>query len=140
MGIMVLVPLTAHADDPLYLPAAEYAVGTQPHRSSRSMSTATAGSTSSRPTPGTEPCRCSWARAPGLLGPATSMAVGGSPTTVSAGDFNHDGDPDLAVTAFATSPATPAVSVLLGSAGASFGPPVTYPLALDALVLARWRT
>jgi hypothetical protein len=130
---MVLAPLTAHADDPLYLPAAQYTVGTQP----RSVVTvdvdgdgrpdvvsANAGNGTVSVLSGT---------GAGVLGPATSIAVGGSPTTVSAGDFNHDNDPDLAVTAFATAPATPAVSVLLGSAGASFGAPVSYPLDLDAL-------
>ena len=69
----------------------------------------------------------------GTLGPATSIAVGGTPTSVSLGDFNHDDDPDLAVTTFATPPAAPAVSVLLGSTGTAFNPPVTYPLAMDAL-------
>ena len=69
----------------------------------------------------------------GTLGPATSIAIGGSPTTVSVGDFNHDNDPDLAVTVLAAAPAPPAVTVLLGSVGASFNPPATYALEQDAL-------
>jgi VCBS repeat protein len=133
VGILVLAPLTAHAEPPLYLAAAQYPVGAQP----RSVATvdvdgdgaldvvsANAGDGSVSVLRGL---------GDGTLGPAAAIAVGASPTTVSVGDFNHDNDPDLAVTTFATAPATPVVSVLLGSAGASFGPPVAYPLAQDAL-------
>ena len=132
-GIVVLVPLPVHAGTPLYHAAVQYAAGSQP----RSVVTvdvngdgrldvvsANAGDGSVSVFTGT---------GDGSLVPATSIAVGGSPTTVSVGDFNHDNDPDLAITAFATPPAAPAVSVLLGAAGAAFNPPVTYPLALDAL-------
>jgi hypothetical protein len=133
VGIVVLAPLAAHAADPLYLAAAQYGVGSQPRSvvtvdvdgdGRLDVVTANAGDGSVSVLRG---------MGDGTLGPATSIAVGGSPTTVSVGDFNRDGDPDLAVTAFATAPATPVVSVLLGSAGASFSAPVAYPLALDAL-------
>jgi hypothetical protein len=133
VGMLAFVPPPAHAASLLYGAAAHYAAGSQP----RSVVTvdvdgdgrldvvsANAGDGSVSVLRGV---------GDGTLGPATSIAVGGSPTSVSVGDFNHDNDPDLAVTAFATAPATPAVSVLLGSVGASFTAPATYPLAQDAL-------
>lgn len=133
VGFLAFAPLPAFADTPLFRAAAHYGAGSQP----RSVATVDADGdgvldvVSANVGDGTVSVLRGLGG--GALGPATSIAVGGSPTTVSVGDFNHDHDPDLAVTAFATAPATPAVSVLLGSSGASFGARATYPLAQDAL-------
>ena len=57
-----------------------------------------------------------WALTPVTFTGPTNFAVGDGPNSVAAGDFNGDGDPDLAVAnEFAGS-----VSVLLGGAGGSF--------------------
>jgi VCBS repeat-containing protein len=58
-----------------------------------------------------------WALTPVTFTGPTNFAVGDGPNSVAAGDFNGDGDPDLAVAnEFAGT-----VSVLLGGAGGSFG-------------------
>jgi VCBS repeat-containing protein len=58
-----------------------------------------------------------WALTPVTFTGPTNFAVGDGPNSVAVGDFNGDGDPDLAVAnEFAGS-----VSVLLGGAGGSFG-------------------
>ena len=57
-----------------------------------------------------------WALTPVTFTGPTNFAVGDGPNSVAVGDFNGDGDPDLAVAnEFAGS-----VSVLLGGAGGSF--------------------
>ncbi len=133
MGPLVFAPLPANADIPLYRPVANYAVGSQPRSvvtvdtdgdGRLDVVTANAGDGTVSVLRGL---------GDGTLGPSTPIAVGASPTTVSVGDFNHDHHADLAVTTFATAPATPGVSVLLGSTGASFGPATSYPLAENAL-------
>jgi len=125
MGPLVFVPLPANADIPLYRPVANYAVGSQP----RSVVTVDADGDGRldvvTANAGDGTVSVLRGLGDGTLGPSTPIAVGASPTTVSVGDFNHDHHSDLAVTAFATAPATPGVSVLLGSTGASFGPPVS---------------
>jgi VCBS repeat-containing protein len=50
------------------------------------------------------------------FGPTANVATGDGPASVAVGDFNGDGNPDLAVANQLTS----TVSVLLGSAGGSF--------------------
>jgi VCBS repeat-containing protein len=58
-----------------------------------------------------------WALTPVTFTGPTDFGVGDSPNSVAVGDFNGDGDPDLAVAnEFGGS-----VSVLLGGAGGSFG-------------------
>jgi hypothetical protein len=69
----------------------------------------------------------------GGFGPASTIAAGPSPTTVSVGDLNHDNDPDLVVTTAPAAPETPSVLVLLGASGASFASPVAHPLEQIAL-------
>ena len=129
----LLVPLPAHAAAPLYGPATPYAVGSQP----RSIATLDADGDGVLDVVsanfGDGSVSLLRGLGDGTFGPSTSTAVGGSPTTVTVGDFNHDHDPDLAITTFATAPAVPVVAVLLGSTGTSFGAPVTYPLAQNAL-------
>jgi hypothetical protein len=58
----------------------------------------------------------------GGFGPPSAFAVGDRPGSVAVGDFNGDGDPDLAV----TNGAADSVSVLLGGAGGGFGPPSAF--------------
>jgi len=50
------------------------------------------------------------------FGPAATVAVGDGPASVAVGDFNGDGNPDLAV----ANQLAGTVSVLLGSAGGNF--------------------
>jgi VCBS repeat-containing protein len=50
------------------------------------------------------------------FGPAANVAVGDGPASVAVGDFNGDGNPDLAV----ANQLTNTVSVLVGSAGGGF--------------------
>ena len=57
----------------------------------------------------------------GFTAPRTH-AVGDAPRAVAFGDFNGDGDPDLAVANYSGHNA----AVLLGGTGASFGPATTY--------------
>jgi VCBS repeat-containing protein len=52
------------------------------------------------------------------FGPAANVTTGDGPASVAVGDFNGDGNPDLAVANQLQEPST--VSVLLGSAGGSF--------------------
>jgi VCBS repeat-containing protein len=62
------------------------------------------------------PAPPAWALTPATFTGPTNFAVGDNPNSVAVGDFNGDGDPDLAVAnAFAAS-----VSVLLGGAGGGF--------------------
>jgi hypothetical protein len=51
------------------------------------------------------------------FGPATDFAVGGSPQAVAVGDFNRDGNPDLAV----ANSSVNTVSVRLGNGTGGFG-------------------
>ena len=73
-------------------------------------------------------CRCCWA-APAAFGPPTSFPAGAGPThrSVAVGDFNGDGDPDLAIANFNSND----VSVLLGGPGGSFGPPTSFPAGVE---------
>src|SRR5215210_7533338 len=81
-------------------------------------STATATLTWSRPTSTSEiVCRCCWAPATASFGAATNFAAGLDPEAVAVGDFNHDGNPDLAV----ANVSGDNVSVLLGTGNGSFG-------------------
>ncbi len=68
----------------------------------------------------------------GSFGPPTDFTVGLRPSSVGVGDFNADSDPDLAVVKWdAENPANlGAVSVLLGGAGGSFGPPSDFTVGL----------
>ena len=50
--------------------------------------------------------------------PKSNFAAGADPASVAVGDFNADGDPDLATANFVVG----SVSVLLGGAGGGFGP------------------
>ena len=76
-----------------------YAVGVGPRsRSWRATSTATASSTSPSPTPvPTTRCRCCWATATAPSSRQVTYAVGSGPDAIVAGDFNGDGQLDLAV-------------------------------------------
>ena len=88
-------------------------------------STATAGPTSSSPTLTTARCRCfsnttaAGANVPSFA-PQTTFAVGADPVAVTAGDFNGDGRPDLAV---ANDDSAGTVSVLLNTTAAGAGIP-----------------
>ena len=75
-------------------------------------STATATPTSPPPTSARAPCRCCWATAR-AASPAAGHTAGATPYSVAVGDFDGDGNPDLA-TANASSST---VSVLLGERG-----------------------
>jgi hypothetical protein len=59
----------------------------------------------------------------GTFGPAVNLAVGSGASSVSVGDFNHDGKLDLAVTLALSD----TVAILLGNGDGTFQPPVTYP-------------
>jgi hypothetical protein len=63
------------------------------------------------------------------FGAPTAFRVGSYASSVATGDFNGDGDPDLAVTSEGSSPYGDAgtVSVFLGQAGGSFGARTTFP-------------
>ena len=52
----------------------------------------------------------------------TNFAAGDAPESVAVGDFNADGDPDLAVANFNSGN----VSVLLGQAGGAFSAPASF--------------
>jgi hypothetical protein len=58
------------------------------------------------------------------FGPPTNYVVGDGPERVAVGDFNEDGNPDLALVNKDSSN----LSVLLGSGGGSFGQATTYQL------------
>ena len=62
-----------------------------------------------------------WALTPVTFTGPTNFAVGDSPNSVAVGDFNGDGDPDLAV----ANEFDESVSVLLGAAGGGFGAAIT---------------
>jgi len=69
------------------------------------------------------PASPAWAVTPVTFTGPTNFAVGDGPNSVAVGDFNGDGDPDLAVAnEFAGS-----VSVLLGSTGGTFTGPTNFP-------------
>ena len=59
---------------------------------------------------------------------AKEFLSGGSPSVVTTGDFNHDGNLDVAVANYGTT-----VSVLLGNADATFQAPVDYPISTALL-------
>jgi hypothetical protein len=132
-GLLSLAPLPAHAAQPLYGTAAHYPVGSQP----RSVATVDTDGDGAPDLVSADFGARTISVLPGLgdgsFGPATAIPLEGSPTSVSIGDFDHDLDADLAVTVFATPPGAPAVLVLRGSAGASFAPPVSYPLEQNPL-------
>ncbi len=58
--------------------------------------------------------------------PATNIAVGGAPTSISKGDFNNDGIVDLVTPNFNTNN----ISVLLGNSSGGFSAPVNLPTGL----------
>ena len=58
----------------------------------------------------------------GTFGPATSFNAGKNPWSIAVGDFNHDGQQDLAVLDGGES----SVSILFGKEDGSFQPPVKY--------------
>jgi hypothetical protein len=132
-ALMQFGPVPSHAADPLYGPHVSHPVGAQP----RSVAALDADGdgvldlVSANFGDGT----VSVLRGVGggAFAPATTIAAGPSPTTVSVGDLNHDNDPDLAVTSAPTVPGTAAVLVLLGASGASFAAPVGHPLEQNAL-------
>ena len=62
----------------------------------------------------------------GGFGAATNFAVGTNPYSVAVGDFNRDGNPDLATANYDTGAAQRNVSVLLGNgSGRLWLPPTT---------------
>lgn len=63
---------------------------------------------------------------PGFAGAPPSYFVGFEPHAIAAGDFNGDGNLDLAV-ANQGGPANGTVSILLGNTDGTFRSPVTYP-------------
>jgi hypothetical protein len=133
IALLPFAPSSSHAADLLYGPPVRYPVGAQPRSVAAvdvdgdgvlDLVSANLGDGSISVLRG---------EGGGAFGPATSIAVGPSPTTVSVGDLNHDNDPDLAVTTAPTAPAAPAVVVLLGTSGPSFAAPVAHQLAQNAL-------
>ena len=68
----------------------------------------------------------------GGFGPPKAFAPGGVPLFVATGDFNHDGNMDMAVTL--NNPGE--VSVLLGKGNGKFEPAVTYPVEIGPQGLA----
>jgi hypothetical protein len=64
----------------------------------------------------------------------TNLTVGGLPTALAAGDFNHDGNMDLAVTADG-SPSGSVVSILLGNGNGTFQPHVDYAVAFGTVTV-----
>jgi hypothetical protein len=62
----------------------------------------------------------------GSFGSPTSVPIGTPQDSIGIGDFNGDGDPDLAVARRNPTGDASSVSVLLGRAGVSFGAPTDY--------------
>src|SRR5690349_23601779 len=58
------------------------------------------------------------------FGDATSYPAGGNPASVKIGDFNNDGNPDVAVADYISDEA----GVLLGDGNGGFGPLSTFPV------------
>src|SRR5689334_20679827 len=58
------------------------------------------------------------------FGPYTAYPAGGNPVAARIGDFNHDGNPDVAVADYISD----SVAVLLGTGSGAFGPPTTLPV------------
>lgn len=61
-------------------------------------------------------------RGDGTFDPGVAISVGADPISLAVGDFNGDGNPDLAA---CTGPGQ--IAVLLGNGNGTFGPPVNYP-------------
>ncbi|MCW2768115.1 MAG: putative Ig proteinputative calcium-binding proteinFG-GAP repeat protein, partial [Nocardioides sp.] len=73
---------------------------------------------------GLVPCLASSAQAAnGIFDPQATYTTGSSPYSVAVGDFDGDGDPDLAVANYGAD----SVSVLLGTAGGGFAAKTDYP-------------
>ena len=80
----------------------------------------------------TAPCRCCWATATAPSSPRSLTRWGRTPMRIVAGDFNGDGQLDLAVANVDAND----VSVLLGNGDGTFQPQVTYAVGIepDAIV------
>jgi hypothetical protein len=69
----------------------------------------------------------------GTYGPPRQFSIGGDfysdPTAVAVGDFNHDGNLDLAVSDYGDN----TVSVLFGRGDGTFGPPVRYDVGTGSI-------
>jgi hypothetical protein len=72
----------------------------------------------------------------GSFGPRTSLPVGTAQRGVGVGDFNGDGDPDLALARSNPAGDACSVAVLLGRAGASFGAPTDYCVSANPTSVA----
>jgi hypothetical protein len=74
--------------------------------------------------------------APGTFGAPTTYVVPGNPLALAAGDFNHDGNIDLAIVSSGFR--IRGINVLLGNGNGTFGPAVTYngPYFADAVATA----
>src|SRR5215212_1971694 len=66
------------------------------------------------------------------FGAATGYATGTSPWSVAVGDFNRDGNPDLAVVNYGLN----TVSVRLGSSSGSFGAATSYAVQAGPMSVA----
>jgi VCBS repeat-containing protein len=66
--------------------------------------------------------------------PAVSDPAGADPLSVTVGDLNGDGKPDLVVPNFGSAPST--LSVLLGNGDGTFQPQVTYPTGRNPISVA----
>ena len=70
---------------------------------------------------------------PGTFGPPTTYVVPGNPLALTTGDFNHDGNTDIAVVSSGFQ--IRGIDILLGNGNGTFGPAVTYngPYFADAV-------
>ena len=73
-----------------------------------------------------------WAATPVTFAGPTDFAVGDGPNSVTVGDFNGDGDPDLAV----ANQVTGAILVLRGTTGGGFTAPTTVGAATGPFSIA----
>jgi hypothetical protein len=71
----------------------------------------------------------------GTFAPAVAYVAGASPADVAVGDFNGDGKLDAAAADYSVTAAS-TVSVLLGTGGGAFAPPVAYTVDMGAYAIA----